>query len=141
MQPDLANEQLSLQDLSDETGVPGRTIRFYITRGLLPAPLKSGRGAAYGRHHLTLLERIKTLQAEGKTLQEVALVLGAGQPAAEPALTHRSWLEYQVADDVFVRLPADLSPWRHRHIRRQLAEFAAQLRSPENHEINHQERE
>jgi DNA-binding transcriptional MerR regulator len=141
MQHDPADGPLSLQDLSDQTGVPGRTIRFYITRGLLPAPLKSGRRAAYGRQHLALLERIKSLQAEGKTLQEVALVLGGGHPTAEPALAHRSWLEYQVADDVIVRLPADLSPWRHRHIRRQLAEFAAQLRSPENHEVHHQERE
>ena len=141
MQLDPAAGHLSLQDLSEQTGVPGRTIRFYITRGLLPAPLKSGRGAAYGQHHLHLLERIKTLQAEGNTLQEVALVLDGGQPAAQPALAHQSWLEYQVAHDVIVRLPADLSPWRHRHIRRQLAEFAAQLRSPETQEINLQERE
>lgn len=37
-----------LAELAQKAGLPGRTIRFYIARGLLPGPLKAGRGATYG---------------------------------------------------------------------------------------------
>ena len=49
-----------LAELAEKAGLPGRTIRFYIARGLLPGPLKAGRGAAYGQEHLDRLREILT---------------------------------------------------------------------------------
>lgn len=63
--------QWTLRELAAGTGVPERTIRFYISRELLPPPLKGGRGAAYGPAHKTLLETIKKLQAKGMMLAEI----------------------------------------------------------------------
>lgn len=65
------SKQWTLRELAGETGVPERTIRFYISRELLPPPLKGGRGAAYGPEHKTLLETIKKLQAKGMMLAEI----------------------------------------------------------------------
>jgi len=51
-----------LVELPEMSGVPARTIRFYIARGLLPPPPVGGRAACYGEEHLKELDRVKTLQ-------------------------------------------------------------------------------
>src|SRR5579863_1762752 len=101
---------MTLQELSEAAGVPGRTIRFYIARGILPGPLKAGRGAAYGPEHVERLERIRQLQAEGKMLAEISrLVEDAGSPAVLDAPL--AWWQFHVAPDVVVSVRADASPW------------------------------
>jgi DNA-binding transcriptional MerR regulator len=120
-------DKLSLAELSERTAVPPRTVRFYIAQGLLPGPLRSGRGAIYGNVHLQLLNRIKALQAKGKTLAEVAFALSPGpgrRELAEPV----AWLEYELSDEVVVRVRSGIAPWRHKMIRNVLAEAAAKLR-------------
>lgn len=120
-------DKLSLVELSERTAVPPRTVRFYIARRLLPGPLRSGRGAIYGNVHLQLLNRIKALQAKGKTLAEVAFALSSGSGApelAEPVV----WLEYELSDEVVVRVRSGIAPWRHKMIRNVLVEAAAKLR-------------
>jgi DNA-binding transcriptional MerR regulator len=58
-----------------------RTIRYYITLGLLDRPLEmQGRTAFYGRKHLLQLVAIKRLQAQGLTLVDVQQrMLGTSQ--------------------------------------------------------------
>jgi DNA-binding transcriptional MerR regulator len=119
-------DKLSLAELSERAGVPPRTIRFYIAQGLLPTPLRSGRGAVYSNAHLRLLDRIKALQAKGMTLAEVGFALspGAGQgELPEPV----AWLEFELSDDVVVRVRSGIAPWRHKTIRKVLAEAAEKL--------------
>ena len=54
---------LRMRDLVRLTGLPRETIHFYLTQGLLPKPLKTGRNTAvYGDEHLDRLQRIKDLQ-------------------------------------------------------------------------------
>jgi DNA-binding transcriptional MerR regulator len=65
----------TLRELAADTGVPERTIRFYISRELLDPPLKAGRGAAYGPKHKARLEEIRKLQAKGMMLIEIAHAL------------------------------------------------------------------
>lgn len=113
--------------------MPPRTIRFYIAQGLLPGPVRAGRAAAYGKLHLTLLNRIKELQAQRMTLAEVAFALSPDKGhrvLAEPV----AWLEYQLAEDVVVRVPSGIAPWRHKFIRNVLAETAARLQDGQEEE-------
>ena len=70
------NEYLTLAELAEAAGVPARTIRFYIARGLVDGPVKAGRGAAYTAEHLARLERVKSLQAEGRMLSEIGRIVG-----------------------------------------------------------------
>ncbi len=126
----MVNKQLSLAELSERAEIAPRTVRFYIAQGLLPGPLRSGRGAQYGDNHLELLQRIKELQAEGMTLAQVAFALGPGSEhpeLADPVVG----LEYQLAEDVVVRVSGEISPWRHKVIRSVLAEAAAKLQDQE----------
>jgi DNA-binding transcriptional MerR regulator len=55
---------LRIDDLSHETGVPSRTIRFYNTQGLLPPPIMQGRVAYYNQEHLLVLNIIKKLKEQ-----------------------------------------------------------------------------
>ena len=114
---------LTLQELSETVGLPARTIRFYISRGILAGPLKAGRGAAYGSEHVERLERIKQMQAEGKMLAEISRLLEE-VPTAVTLDTPIAFWQYTVTSDVMVSVRADVAPWRMRRIRVALEEFA-----------------
>jgi len=121
------NSSRTLAELSESTGIPARTIRFYIARGLLHGPVKSGRGAVYTAEHLARLEKIQQLQAEGHMLAEIAHLL-AGGPPAHTAAPPSAWWQHVVDEDVMVFVRGDASPWRMKAIRLAVDEFASRLR-------------
>jgi len=118
------SEEMTLAELADASGVPARTIRFYIARGILEGPVKAGRGAAYTAEHLGRLERIQQLQAKGRTLSEIGRALD-GQ--AGPALKASAWWEYQIAEDVRISVRADMSPWRAKQVRAAVEEIMQRI--------------
>jgi DNA-binding transcriptional MerR regulator len=118
---------ISLADLAEESGIPARTIRFYIARGLLPGPQKAGRRATYGEDHRKRLEEIKKLQAKGLTLNEIARSLGEGTLKVARAPQPSAWWQYPIADDVMVSVRADVSPWRLREVQKAVREMAVKL--------------
>jgi len=124
------NEEKTLAELEDATGIPARTIRFYISRGLLAGPAKAGRGAVYTGAHLERLEKIKALQAEGRHLSEIAPLI-EGAPAARPEHQSTAWWQHAIADDVLVWTRSDASPWRLKQIRDAVDQMAQRLRSKE----------
>jgi DNA-binding transcriptional MerR regulator len=119
---------ISLAELAKETGVPARTIRFYIARELLPAPQRAGRKAIYREEHRRRLEEIRKYQAKGSTLNEIARSLG--ERTARNLGTPRStaWWQYPIADDVMVYAKVDASPWRLREVQRAVYEMDAKLK-------------
>lgn len=70
-------ELLTVDELERVTGVPVRTARYYVTRGLLPAPVRRGRVAYYGADHVARLELVRALQDHGFTLQAIERFLAA----------------------------------------------------------------
>ena len=62
---------LRIDDLAHLSGVPSRTIRFYNTQGLLPAPLMRGRIAYYSQEHLLTLGIIRELKEQQNQPLEV----------------------------------------------------------------------
>nr|WP_255653417.1 MerR family transcriptional regulator [Myxococcus sp. XM-1-1-1] len=52
-----------LAELAEEAGVSPRTVRYYVQRGLLPAPPFKGPDTVYGEEHLIRLKAIRVLQA------------------------------------------------------------------------------
>ena len=124
------SDSLTLAELSDASGIAARTIRFYISRGLLEGPVKAGRGAEYTAAHLAQLEKIKALQADGKTLSEIVHEVGGGpEPAATAAPA--AWWQHVIHDDVMVFVRGDVTPWRMKQIRAAIDNLAAQLKPPQ----------
>jgi DNA-binding transcriptional MerR regulator len=78
--------KLSLQQLCEQANVPGRTVRFYIQKGLLPGPQGEKRGAYYTESHLAELLRIRQWQETGLSLDAIAGLLQAKhEPPVAPA--------------------------------------------------------
>lgn len=62
---------MSIEELAKRGGVPVRTIRFYISEGLLPGPAGRGRAATYGEEHLLRLRLIRLLVQQRVPLAEI----------------------------------------------------------------------
>lgn len=76
--------KLSLQQLSQRAGVPERSIRFYIQKGLLPRPEGARRGASYHEGHLADLLRVRQWQDAGLSLEAIGQLLLAKREAPLP---------------------------------------------------------
>lgn len=61
----------SLTELTRAAGVSIRTVRYYITEGLLPPPLGAGPRAAYSEGHLDRLRLIGRLKQSYLPLREI----------------------------------------------------------------------
>lgn len=74
---------LTVEEVADEVGLTVRTIRYYQSEGLLPAPARVGREARYGDEHLERLRFISRLQDQGLRLTAIAELLKQGEAGAD----------------------------------------------------------
>ncbi len=65
-----------ITELEEETGIPARTIRYYISRGLLAPAYGRGPSATYDLGHLLRLRLIARLKDERHPLDEIRERLG-----------------------------------------------------------------
>jgi DNA-binding transcriptional MerR regulator len=120
------SETYKLGELAMASGVNDRTIRYYVTQGLLPPPHRAGREVHYDRDHLERLLEIKRYRAADMSLSKIAAkldVLPEECTLPEP----QAGLTYKVADDVQVWVSSATSPQRRETIRKALADFAEQV--------------
>jgi DNA-binding transcriptional MerR regulator len=73
-------EELSLDDLVQRSGVNLRTIRFYIQEGLMPGPDTRGKYAHYSQRHLDALTLIQRFKQFNMPLQQIKQVLHNSTP-------------------------------------------------------------
>jgi DNA-binding transcriptional MerR regulator len=66
-----SDPRYSLTELADLAGVTPRTVRYYMSQGLLPSPGASGPGAKYDDTHLGRLRLVRRLQREHLPLAEI----------------------------------------------------------------------
>lgn len=92
---------LSLEALSQRSGLPVRTVRYYIQLGLVDRPEGAGRGAQYGRRHLEQLLLVQSLQRKGLSLEQIGEFARRESADAPPALP-RSPGDVEVWSRLFV---------------------------------------
>jgi DNA-binding transcriptional MerR regulator len=107
---------MNLAELADAADLNPRAVRFYIQRGLIPAPAGLGRGRHYGREHLEALQRIRGLQAAGHSLDAIREILQGKTPEAvaemetpappPPALSAELWTRLKIARGVELHFDA-----------------------------------
>ena len=68
-----------VEALAAAAGVRVDTLRFYQSRGLLPAPRKRGRVGIYSEEHLARLKQIRQRRREGFSLAQIQRLLSPEQ--------------------------------------------------------------
>jgi DNA-binding transcriptional MerR regulator len=75
---------MTIDELARRTGMTVRNIRAHQSRGLVPPPEVRGRTGYYGDEHVSRIELIQELQADGFNLESIRKLLeGAGGSSAE----------------------------------------------------------
>jgi DNA-binding transcriptional MerR regulator len=114
LQADLPKEHdaelLTLDELTERTGVSARNVRFYASRGLVPSPVRRGRSGYYGPDHVARLELVRELQGHGFTLSAIEKYVEQIPATATPSdiARHLSLLA-PVTGDRDVDVPGGLS--------------------------------
>jgi len=75
---------MTIDELARRTGMTVRNIRAHQSRGLVPPPEVRGRTGYYGDDHVSRIELIQELQADGFNLESIRKLLeGAGGSSSE----------------------------------------------------------
>ena len=114
----------SLTELADVAGVTPRTVRYYISQGLLPSPGTSGPGAKYDDAHLDRLRLIRRLQREHLPLADIrqrlegldAETITSLAVAEPPKVSEESALDYVRALLAPPAAPPAAPPIAHRSL-------------------------
>ena len=70
-------QKYTIEDLASVVAVPVRTIRFYISEGLIPGPEGRGKGTVYGEEHLQKLRLARRLSEQRVPLAEIRAQVAA----------------------------------------------------------------
>jgi DNA-binding transcriptional MerR regulator len=129
-------ERFSIDELSMLAGVTPRTVRYYISEGLVDRPIGEKRGAHYVRRHLEQLLLIRRWTDTGLSLERVReLLSGAPEDPAPRRAAPGSievWSRVTVADGLEVHVEpgrADLTPDQMRSLVRGISALYRQLRT------------
>lgn len=87
-------ELLTIEELAERSGLSIRTIRFYITEGLLPPPQTRGRNSAYTQEALDRLILIQRLKDAHLPLKEIRDQLDALTPARIHELAQQHEMDF-----------------------------------------------
>ena len=97
----------AMSDLERETGFNARTIRYYITQGLLPPAHGRGPSATYDGTHLLRLKAIGVLKERHLPLEEIKAELGnlrdeeiARQLGRPTAPNEERWRRIRIHTDI-----------------------------------------
>ena len=106
----MEGDLLTLDELTERTGVSARNVRFYASRGLVPPPVRRGRSGYYGPDHVARLELVRELQGHGFTLSAIEKYVDRIPDTATPSdiARHLSLLA-PVTGDRDVDVPGGLS--------------------------------
>ncbi len=109
------SDKYSIEELSEITGFPRRTIRYYIQEGLIAPPAGRGRGGFYNDSHVNDLLRIKELQEKGFSLSTIAETIK--MTSQEKVILHRDvWIRYEIIPGVEIGIRRDIEEKQHKKI-------------------------
>jgi DNA-binding transcriptional MerR regulator len=140
MPPSLPPSRYSIDELSTLVGVTARTVRYYISEGLLDRPEGEKRGAFYVERHLQQLLQIRRWTDAGLSLERIRELRSGSSddPPPRPVRpgTVEVWSRVTLADGLELQIEpgrAGLSPEQVRALVRAVQAAYRQVRD-EGHE-------
>jgi DNA-binding transcriptional MerR regulator len=123
----MESPEYTIQEIIQLSGLPRRTIYFYIQQNLLPSPEGAGLAARYSQQHLLRLKLIPLLRGQGlrldqirekmaslsiKEAQDLLTQLETSQPPAvsAPIQAHHTYTHYTLPSGITLIVPGQLSP-------------------------------
>jgi DNA-binding transcriptional MerR regulator len=130
----MSTVDLGIHELEAATGVPMRTLRHWVKKGVLPGPRGRGRVARYTESHLIRAQAIKHLRASKVSIREIrqricalsdeevkalvppttraTAVVADGMPAVPPPTTYpfAMWELIGLAEGLFIMLDPRKGP-------------------------------
>ncbi|MCX8028194.1 MAG: MerR family transcriptional regulator [Thermodesulfovibrionales bacterium] len=101
----------TIEELVEITGIPRRTIRYYIQIGLISPPAGRGRGGFYNDSHVSDLLRIKELQQSGASLSTISESLKTLEGAT---YKREVWSRQEIIDGVEIHIRRDVEEKEHK---------------------------
>ena len=99
-----------LDEICQLTGLPRRTIRYYIQTEMVSRPIGAGRGAHYDRGHLEQLLTIRKWQDAGLSLKRIQeLMTKGGDEEAMPPEAEIARGSVEVRSHIFIDRGVELS--------------------------------
>lgn len=92
----MTSSTYKLDELARAADVAPRTIRYYVQRGLLPAPAFHGKDTAYGPEHLLRLRAVKRLQQAHLPLDAIQARLAGATPRELEAIAASDVIELEL---------------------------------------------
>ncbi len=122
-------DEYTIQELSDLTGVPRRTIHFYTQQEILPPPEGAGLSTRYRQIHLVRLKLIPILRQEGLRLDQIRNFYktqapaelesrlskaevsqkAAASPKGAPALQGKNLVNFSLPQGITLLVPAEFA--------------------------------
>ncbi len=122
-------DEYTIQELSDLTGVPRRTIHFYTQQEILPPPEGAGLSTRYRQIHLVRLKLVPILRQEGMRLDQIRKYYKTQDPAAlesrladaqvsqivpagaklAPALQGKNLVNFSLPQGITLQVPAEFA--------------------------------
>ncbi len=95
----MAEAELFIGGVAARAGIHPRTIRYYESIGVLPAPSRGENGhRRYRKEAVDLLQFVKKAQGLGFTLGEIKEILELRRAGREPCVHLRALVERKIAD-------------------------------------------
>ena len=138
-----APRRFSLDELATLAGVTPRTVRYYISEGLLDRPEGEKRGAHYVQRHLEQLLRVRRWSEAGLSLERIR-ELRRGAPEDPPPRTVAPgtvevWSRVTLADGLELHVEpgrAGLSPEQVRALVREVQAAFRRVRGAGDQEVH-----
>ena len=92
-------DELTIDQLAQQTGMTARNVRAHQSRGLVPPPAVRGRTGFYGPEHIERVRLIQELQSDGFSLELVGRLIEKANGSAEQVRDFARALRVTFADE------------------------------------------
>ncbi len=118
-------KRYAIEELQTLSGISRRTIRYYITEGLVAPPEGGGRGSYYSDSHLDKLLQIRSLRDRGMRLDEIRVYL-KNESSGTNKNVGNMWIRYEIAAGIELQVRGDADEL-HRDRIAEIIRFAERL--------------
>jgi DNA-binding transcriptional MerR regulator len=110
------SDVIDLDQLCAQSGLPRRTVRYYVQIGLVDRPIGTTRGAHYTQKHLDQLIAIRKWREAGFSLERIGDLLREANAARFAPVVHDrgqeptdTWRRIRLADGVELHVRSDVA--------------------------------